>query len=165
MTPPSATYYRPICGCDVCRRRRGDTERRAKRRYYPCEARIIVAEMTRAGATKPQIADVLGSTPSAVRYLRRALRAEGRAVDRPRHVYRIEAHAQTIADMFRAGASYSRISRAVGFDVRKHVFRARRSTNRSRAEQLLADASAPYASRGERMRKWWADRRAGIGSC
>lgn len=160
-----AVYRRPLCGCDVCRRRRAATERRAKRRYYPCEARIIVAEMTRAGATKPQIAAVLGVTPSAVMKLRQTLAAEGAAVDLPRHVYRIEAHAQTIADMFSAGASYSRIRQAVGFDVRKYVFAARRKTDRTRAEQIIAEASAPYRSRGERMRRWWADRRAGVGPC
>lgn len=155
--------HRPICGCDVCRRRTAVTELRTKRRYYPCEARIIVAEMTRAGASKPQIAAVMDVTPSAVLHLRKTLTAEGAALDKPRHVYRIEAHAETIAAMIQSGESFARISRAVGFDVRKYVFQARKKVDRTAAENLIAEAAAPYESRGERMRKWWEGRRAHAG--
>lgn len=152
--------HRPICGCIRCRHRTAVTERRTKRRYYPCETRIIVAEMTRAGATKPQIAAVLDVTTSAVLQLRKTLTAEGTALDKPRHVYRIEAHAENIAAMIQAGESFARISQAVGFDVRKYVFQARKKADRTAAENLIAEAAPPFETRAERMRQWWAGRRA-----
>lgn len=157
-------FYRPLCGCDVCRRRRGGASARpAKRRYYPCETRIIILEMRRDGSTRQEMAAVLGVTVSGVKLMLRALDQEGHDVygKRQRRTRTSDA-APEIARRLRAGERIADVSRAVGFDVRNAIHRARSGRGTRPADRLIAAAAGPAMPCGERLKRWHAVR---LGSC
>ena len=153
--------YRPICCCDLCRRRDQYKRRTHKRRYYPCETRIIIAEMSAAGSAPHEIADVLGTTVNAVRYMRLVIAAEGTEVRTPhRRRTKVTASADEIIRRLRAGEPRSVISEQTGVNVNQLLTRIRQGRSKRPVDAMIVAAAGPPIPRGQRNREWVERRRS-----